>query len=72
LAYAADICPTTGLRWQRTLQDEGLIERGPKGVDARKEMLRLTEKGRALMEQYLTRLYYCDTPVPPHPEAAGG
>lgn len=72
LNYAADVAQTTGLRWQRTLRDEGLIERGPNELDERKQMLRLTPKGRALMEQYLTRLFYCDTPVPPHPEAAGG
>lgn len=72
LNYAADIPQTTGLRWQQTLRDDGLIERGPADVDARKQMLRLTTKGRGLMEQYLTRLFHCETPVPPHPEAAGG
>lgn len=72
LSYAADVPQSTGLRWQDKLRDEGLIERGPSEIDARKQMLRLTSKGRLLMEQYLTRLFYCDTPVPPHPEAAGG
>jgi len=72
LSYAADVPQSTGLRWQDKLRDEGLIERGPTDVDARKQMLRLTQRGRGLMEQYLTRLFFCDTPVPPHPEAAGG
>jgi DNA-binding MarR family transcriptional regulator len=72
LTYAADIPQTTGHRWQKILQLEGLIERGPHGVDLRKQTLRLTARGRSLMDSYLTRLFYCDTPVPPHPEAAGG
>jgi DNA-binding MarR family transcriptional regulator len=72
LNYASDVAQSTGLRWQDRLRDEGLIERGPCEIDARKQMLRLTSKGRDLMEQYLRRLFYCETPVPPHPEAAGG
>ena len=72
LSYAADVPQSTGLRWQDRLRDEGLIERGPSGIDARKQMLRLTSKGRTLMEQYLTRLFFCETPIPPHPEAVGG
>lgn len=64
LSYAACVPQSTGLRWQKTLTDEGLIERGPQGVDLRKQMIRLTKKGRALMDRYLTHLYYCDAPVP--------
>src|SRR5206468_8189269 len=29
LTYAANVPPTTGLRWQKVLFDQGLIERGP-------------------------------------------
>ena len=72
LTHAANIAQATGHRWQSILTSHGLIERGPSEVDARRQLLRLTEKGRKLLENYLTRLYYCDTPVPPHPEAAGG
>lgn len=72
LTYSADVPQTTGHRWQKVLQSEGLIERGPAGADHRKQTLRLTEMGRSLMDAYLTRLFYCATPVPPHPEAAGG
>ena len=71
LTLAADIPQTTGYRWQAVLTDEGLIERGPPETDARRQNVRLTAKGRMLLEAYLTRLYYCDTPVPPYPEAAG-
>lgn len=72
LSLAAGAPLTTGLRWQKTLTSEGLIERGPKGVDLRRQSIRLTADGRALMEQYLTRLLYCQTSYPPSPEAAGG
>ena len=41
-------------------------------LDERLHLLRLTQKGRTLLESYLTRLFYLDTPVPPYPESAGG
>lgn len=72
LTLAANVAQATGHRWQIILTKEGLIERGPAELDARRQLLRLTEKGRKLLENYLTRLFYCDTPVPPYPEAAGG
>jgi len=72
LTHAANVAQATGHRWQATLTDEGLIERGPRELDGRRQLVRLTEKGRKLLENYLTRLFYCDTPVPPYPEAAGG
>ena len=72
LALASAVPQTTGYRWQTVLTDQGLIERGPAGVDARKQFMRLTREGRELLEKYLIRLYYCDTPIPPNPEAAGG
>jgi len=72
LSHAANVAQATGHRWQIILTEHELIERGPKELDARRQLLRLTEKGRKLLENYLTRLFYCDTPAPPHPEAAGG
>jgi len=72
LSYAAAVPPTTGLRWQELLTREGLIERGPAELPSRRQFVRLTDKGRLLMEQYLTRLFFCKTPVPPHPDRAGG
>jgi DNA-binding MarR family transcriptional regulator len=62
LSHAANIPPTTGLRWQKILFELGLIERGPPTRDTRQHLIGLTDKGRAIMETYLTRLYYCDTP----------
>ncbi len=71
LTLAADTPQTTGHRWQTILTEEGLIERGPLELDARKQFVRLTEKGRRLLDDYLTSLFYCDTPAPPYPEAVG-
>jgi DNA-binding MarR family transcriptional regulator len=70
VSNAAGVPSTTGLRWQTILHEEGLIERGPSlDGDGRRVLVRLTKQGRDLMESYLTKLYYCDTPVPAHPEA---
>lgn len=63
LCYAAEVALSTGLRWQETLTQDGLIERGPQGIDKRKQFMRLTLEGRSLMDAYLTRLYYCETPA---------
>jgi DNA-binding MarR family transcriptional regulator len=72
LSHAAAVAETTGIRWQRILMDEDLIERGPVELSCRRQFVRLTEKGRALMDRYLTRLFFCKTPIPPHPDRAGG
>ena len=67
LSYSAFVPVTTGLRWQSTLMEHDLIERGPKGTDARRQFIRLTANGRELLEKYLTRLYYVDGSKPPWP-----
>ena len=72
LGYAANVPPSTSLRWQRILTNEGLIERGPKQLAPRRQFVRLTDQGRLLMERYLARLYFSETPIPPYPEKAGG
>lgn len=72
LAHAANVPGTTGIRWERILTEEELIERGPPELPSRRQFVRLTEKGRALMQRYLTRLYFSQTPIPPYPEKAGG
>ena len=73
LAYVADTAPTTGMRWQKILEESGLIIRGPNiDGDRRRILLRLSDNGRELMEAYLTRLYYPSLPSPPaDPENAG-
>jgi|SRR4051794_22551465 hypothetical protein len=62
---AADVPNTTGHRWQQCLIDQGLIERGPVGVGMSKILLRLTTKGRELMDGYLSHLFYEEAPLPP-------
>ena len=69
LSLAAEVKPTTGLRWQTVLLDKGLMKGGPSpDGDGRRVLVALTQEGRDLMEKYLTRLFFCDTPVPAHPE----
>ena len=70
LCHASGAPATTGLRWQASLRRERLIERGPDEVDARRQFVRLTKKGRTLMQAYLTRLFYCIAPDPS--QAIGG
>ncbi|MGZ2412302.1 DNA-binding MarR family transcriptional regulator [Sphingomonas sp. F9_3S_D5_B_2] len=73
LSCAADNIPgTSGLRWQKILLHEGLVQRGPDGTDLRRQFVRLTPKGRSLLERYLIRLFYCDAPVPPEIKSASG
>ena len=61
---AADVPHTTGLRWQQTLIDEDLVERGPQEHHIGRTLLRLTKHGRTLMDAYFTRLFYEDRPLP--------
>jgi len=72
LSYAASTSPTTGLRWQQVLTGHGLIERGPSSFPIRRQFLRLTDKGRTLMEEYLTRIFFARGERPLYPERAGG
>ena len=64
LAHAANVPPTTGLRWQKILLDQALIQRGPHVSDARQQLIGLTPKGRMLMERYLIRLFHCEAEGP--------
>jgi DNA-binding MarR family transcriptional regulator len=64
LCHSASVPTTTGLRWQAVLFDQGLIERGPHETDRRMQFVRLTDRGRKMLEQYLIRLLHCDKPVP--------
>jgi len=72
LAHAANVPPTTGHRWQRILMKRGLIERGGKCSDGRRQLVHLSPEGRRLLENYLARLFCGSTPPPPFPEYAGG
>jgi DNA-binding MarR family transcriptional regulator len=72
LSYAANVPPTTGHRWQQVLIKKGLIEKAGRRGDARRQFIKLSRSGKELLEEYLTRLFYCETPLPPLCEEAGG
>jgi DNA-binding MarR family transcriptional regulator len=72
LSHAASVPVQTGMRWQRMLTNRGLIERGPMELPSRRQFVRLTEKGRKMMERYLTRLFFAECPNLPFPDRAGG
>ena len=57
LSYAADVPQTTGLRWMRRLEKEGLIARTRDWRDGRRSFLHLTPKGEQLMRDYLSGIY---------------
>ena len=56
---AGAVSQTTALRWESRLEGEGLLERSFHTKDRRMHLVRLTENGRALMTNYLTRLFFC-------------
>jgi len=68
LSYAANVALTTGLRWQKVLMREGLMEIVSDMMDLRRRLVRLTSRGNALMESYLTRVLLSETVRAPAPE----
>lgn len=68
LSLAANLPQTTGYRWQVVLAERGLLERVADERDGRRHFVQLTDKGRALLENYLTRLFCSGTLAPPHSE----
>ena len=60
LSHAANAPVATGARWQKTLFDLELIRYGPHMSDDRQRLVGLTDKGKQLMESYLTRLFHAD------------
>lgn len=56
VVLASDAPYTTGLRWLRILEEEGLVARSPHRSDARSELVQLTAEGLSKMEAYLQRL----------------
>jgi DNA-binding MarR family transcriptional regulator len=60
LSYAANIPQSTGHRIQAALGAEGFIERRAEASDRRRQMVILTERGRAMLESYLTWLLDTD------------
>lgn len=64
LSLSADVPQTTGYRWQTVLVEQSLVERVADKTDGRRQFVNLTDKGRTLLEKYLTRLCDWDTPFP--------
>ena len=58
LALASGCSPTSGLRWQQLLTEDGLMERYPDEDDKRREWVRLTKTGRQKLEGYLLWLFH--------------
>lgn len=56
LSYAANVPLPTGHRVQAALFARGLIEREREASDARRQLVRLSDKGRAQLEKYLASL----------------
>ncbi len=52
----AHVPPTTALRWLRILEMRGLVEREEDGRDGRRTFVRLTDRGRGVMEAFLGNL----------------
>ena len=57
LSNASAVSVTSALRWQAILTEDGLIERIPDEDDKRREFVRLTDKGRTMLEDYLLWLF---------------
>lgn len=54
LAQLAGVSQATGLRWMNYLADRMLIERAAHPTDARSSVVKLTEKGNASLEAFLS------------------
>ena len=52
LCCASNVPATTALRWIKTLQDEGLIQRTGDPCDHRRYFMSLSENGRVAMDGY--------------------
>ncbi|WP_353230399.1 MarR family transcriptional regulator [Novosphingobium sp.] len=49
----AHVPPTTALRWLRILEMRGMVEREDDGRDGRRTFVRLSQRGRQVMEAFL-------------------
>ena len=58
LSEAARIPLTTGLRWAKALERQGLITRNPDPLDGRRVFIFLSEEGEQLMYDYFSSIYH--------------
>jgi DNA-binding MarR family transcriptional regulator len=56
LALVCDVAFTTALRWQLVLEDQGWISRTPDPADLRATDVKLTDKGRGILDSFFTSL----------------
>jgi DNA-binding MarR family transcriptional regulator len=59
LSLAADLPQATGHRWQLILAQRELLDQIPDESDGRRQFVKLSNKGRDLLESYLTQLFRC-------------
>jgi DNA-binding MarR family transcriptional regulator len=52
---ASGVPSTTALRWIKVLEDRGLVFRQPDATDSRRTYLRLTYRGKSLLEDVLRK-----------------
>ncbi|MEO7503940.1 MAG: winged helix DNA-binding protein [Sphingomicrobium sp.] len=57
LCYSAGVPQTTALRWVQIMEQKELIERRADQKDARRALLTLTPKAKALLSTYLASIY---------------
>ncbi len=57
LCRDATVPPSTGGRWVKALQNEGLVARGSDEFPIGLDFVRLTVKGHAMMNQYLESVF---------------
>lgn len=57
LCQSAGVPATTALRWENIMEQKGLIERQRDKTDARRVFMSLTDKAKAMMDEYLS-IYY--------------
>ena len=59
LSLAAELPQSTGHRWQFILAQRELIDQVADPSDGRRQFIELSNKGRDLLESYLTQLFRC-------------
>ena len=57
LCQSAGVPATTALRWENVMEEKGLIVRTPDKTDARRVFMSLSDKAKAMMDEYLATYY---------------
>jgi DNA-binding MarR family transcriptional regulator len=70
LCRVARLPQSTAVRWQWVLVEEGLIELGPPSLVLCERSVKLTTKGRKLMEQHLRQSHFAEQAPDHNPRRA--